>query len=90
MTRIDQFEKRFNCLQGAGTSNTRDEKTVPTFECPTCGKLLSVERNEDAAFRPFCSKRCKLVDFGRWLDGTYNISEPITPEDLKDFPQDET
>lgn len=47
------------------------------ISCPSCGKEFSVERKEDAAFRPFCSKRCKLVDLGRWLDGTYTISEPL-------------
>ena len=51
-----------------------------TFTCPTCEKEFHVPRKEDAAFRPFCSKRCKLVDLGRWLDGTYNITEPL-PED---------
>lgn len=56
---------------------------MPTFECPTCNKLLNVERKEDAPFRPFCCKRCKLIDLGRWLDGTYSISEPITPDDLR-------
>ena len=40
-------------------------------------------RKEDAPFRPFCSQRCKLVDLGRWLDGTYQISEPAKPEDLE-------
>ncbi|GMU37234.1 MAG: DNA gyrase inhibitor YacG [Phycisphaerae bacterium] len=51
---------------------------MPVFECPTCGKELRVERREDAPYRPFCCRRCKLVDLGRWLDGTYCISEPLT------------
>jgi endogenous inhibitor of DNA gyrase (YacG/DUF329 family) len=25
---------------------------------------------------PFCSPACKVVDLGRWLDGTYRIPEP--------------
>ena len=62
---------------------------MPTFDCPTCGKLLNVERKEDAPFRPFCCKRCKLVDLGRWLDGTHNISESITPDDLKNLESDD-
>lgn len=48
--------------------------------CPTCNKDFSVDRKEDVPYRPFCSKRCKLVDLGRWLDGTYTITEPL-PED---------
>lgn len=54
---------------------------MPTFECPTCHRTISVARGEDAPYRPFCGERCKLVDLGRWLDGTYSISEPITPDE---------
>ncbi len=28
----------------------------------------------EAAFRPFCSKRCADVDLGQWLKGGYVIS----------------
>ena len=45
---------------------------------------MAVPRNEDAPFRPFCIERCKLVDLGRWLDGTYAVSEPLAPENFKD------
>ncbi len=50
---------------------------------------MVVERKEDAPFRPFCSPRCKLVDLGRWLDGTYSVSEPASPSDLKNLGGDE-
>jgi uncharacterized protein len=37
-------------------------------------------RAENSAY-PFCSRRCQLVDLGRWLDGAYHIpGEPL--EDL--------
>ncbi len=55
---------------------------MPRFECPLCQTVLSVERNEDAPFRPFCSERCKMVDLGRWLDGTYTISESTAPDGI--------
>jgi len=63
--------------------------TMPAFECPICRHVLTVARNEDAPFRPFCSSRCKLIDLGRWFDGTYRVSEPAAPEDLErgDLPQ---
>ncbi|AFJ48319.1 DNA gyrase inhibitor YacG [Shimwellia blattae] len=32
--------------------------------CPTCGK--SVIWNETSPYRPFCSKRCQLIDLGEW------------------------
>ena len=56
---------------------------MPTHECPTCRMTITVAHDEDAPFRPFCCQRCKMVDLGRWLDGTYTISEPATPEDLE-------
>ncbi|VED54063.1 FIG003276: zinc-binding protein [Raoultella terrigena] len=35
-----------------------------TVNCPTCGK--NVVWNEHSPFRPFCSKRCQLIDLGEW------------------------
>jgi uncharacterized protein len=48
--------------------------------CPICGKPA------DARHRPFCSKRCALLDLGRWLKGDYRIP---TDESLKDAPREE-
>ena len=42
--------------------------------CPICGKP-SV-----AAHDPFCSARCKQVDLGRWLNGTYRIETDEKPD----------
>jgi len=28
----------------------------------------------DAAWRPFCSERCKLQDLARWADGSYRVA----------------
>lgn len=30
----------------------------------------------DPEFSPFCSKQCKLIDLGAWLNGQYRIVEP--------------
>lgn len=33
--------------------------------CPTCGRPVAlVAANR---YRPFCSRRCRLVDFGGWV-----------------------
>ncbi|ETT00981.1 DNA gyrase inhibitor YacG [Providencia sp. PROV188] len=32
--------------------------------CPTCQKVVTW--NESSPFRPFCSKRCQLIDLGEW------------------------
>ena len=44
-------------------------------KCPTCGKETQYQGNE---FRPFCSERCKLLDFGAWADEQYNL--PVEDE----------
>nr|WP_314262992.1 DNA gyrase inhibitor YacG [uncultured Moellerella sp.] len=35
-------------------------------KCPTCGKR--VIWNEESLYRPFCCKRCQLIDLGEWAD----------------------
>lgn len=51
------------------------------MSCPVCGKPT------DAAYRPFCSRRCADVDLGRWLTESYRI--PAEPADEgEDAPQD--
>jgi uncharacterized protein len=49
--------------------------------CPICHKQLPV-LDADAAYRPFCSERCKSIDLGGWLEGRYRISRPVEEEDL--------
>ncbi len=34
--------------------------------CPTCKK--SVRWDETSPYRPFCSKRCQLIDLGEWSE----------------------
>ena len=43
---------------------------MPIVNCPQCGKEKEFSGNE---FRPFCSARCKLLDFGSWADEAYNL-----------------
>lgn len=55
-----------------------------SLECPVCDKKVTVPHRGDAPYRPFCSERCKLVDLGRWLDGSYAVGEPVGPTDEAD------
>ena len=48
-------------------------------KCPYCGKETEFTGNE---FRPFCSERCKLLDFGAWADEQYNL--PAETSELND------
>jgi hypothetical protein len=51
-------------------------------KCPICGH--ENDFNADP-FGPFCSKRCKLIDLGKWFNGEYQISEPLTPDHLAKY-----
>jgi endogenous inhibitor of DNA gyrase (YacG/DUF329 family) len=44
-------------------------------KCPICG------RPSEAAYRPFCSRRCADVDLARWLSGAYAIPDDAESED---------
>ncbi|SLM64599.1 MULTISPECIES: DNA gyrase inhibitor YacG [Dickeya] len=35
-------------------------------KCPTC--MRPVEWGENSPYRPFCCKRCQLIDLGEWAD----------------------
>ena len=46
--------------------NESDNK-LSAARCPLCRKPV------DAAFKPFCSKRCADIDLDRWLSGVYAV-----------------
>ncbi len=50
-------------------------------KCPTCGKQGDWFAG---AYGPFCSKRCKLVDLGKWLKEEHAICDPLRPEHLEE------
>jgi endogenous inhibitor of DNA gyrase (YacG/DUF329 family) len=56
-------------------------KKAKTVSCPTCN--TDVTWSEDSLYRPFCSKRCRLIDLGEWLDEEKRIPcDPhFPPED---------
>ena len=56
--------------------NEIDRKISPAPPCPLCGKPV------DAAFKPFCSKRCADIDLNRWLSGVYAV--PVKEDEDED------
>ncbi|KJZ16552.1 MULTISPECIES: DNA gyrase inhibitor YacG [Halomonas] len=47
--------------------------------CPQCRK--EVLWTPENSYRPFCSKRCRLIDLGAWADGSHRIAgEPAMDE----------
>ena len=53
------------------------------MRCPTCSK--PVKWTAANRFRPFCSERCRLIDFGAWANEDHVIAgDP----DYDDFESD--
>lgn len=51
--------------------------------CPTCQR--PVEWSEASPWRPFCSERCRLIDFGAWVSERRSIpGESMSPPDEPD------
>ncbi|MBZ5487943.1 DNA gyrase inhibitor YacG [Halomonas aquamarina] len=40
--------------------------------CPQCG--IPVAWRPESTYRPFCSKRCQLIDFGAWAEESHRIA----------------
>ncbi len=53
--------------------------------CPVCKNKTTWEENP---WRPFCSERCKLLDFGKWVSEEYKIAG--TQKDGDEGEQEET
>ena len=54
----------------------------PPVKCPACkkrGEWLS------GPYGPFCSKRCKLVDLGKWFNEEMVISEELKPDQMEEW-----
>ncbi|MBI2215875.1 MAG: DNA gyrase inhibitor YacG [Candidatus Rokubacteria bacterium] len=56
-----------------GTSGAGETDATPPahrVRCPTCRSLTTWHGNPH---RPFCSRTCRLIDLGRWLDERYRV-----------------
>jgi uncharacterized protein len=56
------------------------EKSPNFVACPNCKKQGDWFAGK---YGPFCSHRCKLIDFGKWFGGEHLISEPLAHEHLE-------
>ncbi|OZG70511.1 DNA gyrase inhibitor YacG [Hahella sp. CCB-MM4] len=52
---------------------------MTTVQCPTCKK--EVTWSEESPYRPFCSKRCQLIDLGAWASEEYRVPESQTQDE---------
>lgn len=69
------------------SSERNKNATLRVKSCPVCGQALSVVDPSAGVF-PFCSARCKDVDFSRWARGEYRIAGPIDPRLSEDITGD--
>ena len=42
------------------------------IKCPEC--KVETKWSKDNEFRPFCSKRCYMIDLGSWASGKHKIA----------------
>ena len=54
------------------------------MKCPTCRRPTAWTENP---FRPFCSERCKLIDFGAWANEEYKVPAEETAPPLEEAEQ---
>lgn len=51
------------------------DSAVLTVKCPNCKK--DVVWDASSSYRPFCSKRCQLIDLGEWYEEEKVITTKI-------------
>lgn len=59
---------------------------VTVVNCPTCGK--PVVWGEISPFRPFCSKRCQLIDLVEWAAEEKRIASSGDQSDSDDWSEE--
>ena len=59
--------------------------------CPICDQVMQGQSTAEWPDFPFCSPRCRTIDLGRWLGGSYRIppetqGEVPAPHDEEEIP----
>jgi hypothetical protein len=58
------------------------------MKCPICHRPTTYDKSNP--HRPFCSERCKLLDFGAWANEEYAVPAEEAPPAPPDSPQGTT
>lgn len=69
----------------SNSQQNMDKQPVKKYNCPQCD--AEIQWNEDFPFRPFCSERCKMIDFGDWASENNKIPSELVenPDDFIDL-----
>lgn len=60
--------------------SSTENQPVLNVNCPQCGeKSVYASTNP---YRPFCSQRCKSIDFGAWASESFRAPAEVLPEDV--------
>jgi hypothetical protein len=59
--------------------------TTPSPSCPSCKKPVASRASGNTTY-PFCSRRCRAVDLGRWLGEEYRVPEGPADEREDELP----
>lgn len=59
---------------------------MSVVRCPICGKRFE---SAESTSMPFCSDRCRQIDFGRWLGESYAVPVERTDEEESDYENEE-
>lgn len=69
------------------TPSTKPSSTAQRkVPCPHCGTLTVY--STDNPWRPFCSERCKSLDFGAWASESYRVQARPDVADIEAMEQE--
>ncbi|MCS7022763.1 MAG: DNA gyrase inhibitor YacG [Gemmataceae bacterium] len=74
--------------EGGKTENSRSRDwsgPMKPMRCPICDAAMPGNW-QDYPDYPFCSKRCRIIDLGRWLNEEYRIVDAASDEDRSSTP----
>ncbi|MDA1075105.1 MAG: DNA gyrase inhibitor YacG [Proteobacteria bacterium] len=61
------------------------EPSARIIACPECGKAVKWSTGNPS--RPFCSERCKMMDFGSWANEQHRL--PVDPDAGEQFSEED-
>ncbi len=64
-------------------SEPYDPRATHMVPCPNCRQSSHFASSN--AYRPFCSERCKLMDFGAWAAEQFRVAQKPNAADLPDI-----
>ena len=56
------------------------DKPAIKIKCPSCA--ITLDYNEKSPYRPFCSERCKNLDFTEWANQNHSIAGTTDYSDI--------